>query len=265
MLSLRPDTAPNGRRQFAPEAAFMRRADRLFQIVQLIRGRRLSTAAFLAERLGSLGPHHLHCDVADLQHRACPLRALRPVWATPGRGPDLPPLMFSQVGSQCAGGRRLAQTLAGCRGWPGEVEGALGKIPSVLPPAASRPRPRPCMPRPLGGPARPGHPAKPARGSAQPPRGAGGTTLTSTAAPACPPAPAGLLYWGKVWTLSAWCELRNDFRGFRIDRVSRSPCWTSSSGRSPARLWRTCCARWRGDGGRAVENWLRRAANILRD
>ena len=29
----------------------MRRADRLFQIVQLIRGRRLSTAAFLAERL----------------------------------------------------------------------------------------------------------------------------------------------------------------------------------------------------------------------
>ena len=29
----------------------MRRADRLFQLVQLIRGRRLTTAAFLAERL----------------------------------------------------------------------------------------------------------------------------------------------------------------------------------------------------------------------
>ena len=29
----------------------MRRAERLFQIVQLIRGRRLSTAGFLAERL----------------------------------------------------------------------------------------------------------------------------------------------------------------------------------------------------------------------
>lgn len=32
----------------------MPRADRLFQIVQLIRGRRLTTAAHLAERLGRL-------------------------------------------------------------------------------------------------------------------------------------------------------------------------------------------------------------------
>lgn len=26
-------------------------------------------------------------------------------------------------------------------------------------------------------------------------------------------------YWGRVWTFSAWCELRGDFRVFRIDRV----------------------------------------------
>ena len=32
--------------------------------------------------------------------------------------------------------------------------------------------------------------------------------------------PLGCFYWGKVWTLSAWCELRNDFRGFRIDRIA---------------------------------------------
>lgn len=31
--------------------------------------------------------------------------------------------------------------------------------------------------------------------------------------------PLGCFYWGKVWTLSAWCKLRNDFRGFRIDRI----------------------------------------------
>ena len=31
--------------------------------------------------------------------------------------------------------------------------------------------------------------------------------------------PLGCFYWGKVWTLSAWCELRGDFRGFRIDRI----------------------------------------------
>ncbi len=32
--------------------------------------------------------------------------------------------------------------------------------------------------------------------------------------------PLGCFYWGKVWTLSAWCELRDGFRGFRIDRVA---------------------------------------------
>jgi hypothetical protein len=31
--------------------------------------------------------------------------------------------------------------------------------------------------------------------------------------------PLGCFYWGKVWTLSTWCELRGDFRGFRVDRM----------------------------------------------
>ena len=26
-------------------------------------------------------------------------------------------------------------------------------------------------------------------------------------------------YWGRVWTCSAWCEMRGDFRSFRIDRM----------------------------------------------
>lgn len=28
-------------------------------------------------------------------------------------------------------------------------------------------------------------------------------------------------YWGRVWTLSAWCERRGDFRAFRIDRIDQ--------------------------------------------
>ena len=32
--------------------------------------------------------------------------------------------------------------------------------------------------------------------------------------------PLGLWFWGKVWTLVAWCELRQDFRMFRLDRIS---------------------------------------------
>ena len=31
--------------------------------------------------------------------------------------------------------------------------------------------------------------------------------------------PLGCFFWGRTWTLAAWCELRTDFRSFRIDRV----------------------------------------------
>ncbi len=33
--------------------------------------------------------------------------------------------------------------------------------------------------------------------------------------------PLGLFFWGKVWTLAGWCELREGFRNFRIDRIAR--------------------------------------------
>jgi predicted DNA-binding transcriptional regulator YafY len=28
-----------------------------------------------------------------------------------------------------------------------------------------------------------------------------------------------LFYWGGGWTAGAWCELRSDFRDFRLDRI----------------------------------------------
>ncbi|HVS18967.1 MAG TPA: YafY family protein, partial [Planctomycetota bacterium] len=32
--------------------------------------------------------------------------------------------------------------------------------------------------------------------------------------------PLGLWFWGRVWTLGAWCELRQDHRNFRVDRIA---------------------------------------------
>ena len=32
--------------------------------------------------------------------------------------------------------------------------------------------------------------------------------------------PLQMEYWGRVWTLTSWCELRDDFRVFRVDRIS---------------------------------------------
>jgi len=36
--------------------------------------------------------------------------------------------------------------------------------------------------------------------------------------------PLGLFFWGGAWTLGAWCELRDGFRNFRLDRISQFQC-----------------------------------------
>ena len=33
--------------------------------------------------------------------------------------------------------------------------------------------------------------------------------------------PLGLYFWGSAWILAAYCELREDFRNFRADRISK--------------------------------------------
>ncbi len=31
--------------------------------------------------------------------------------------------------------------------------------------------------------------------------------------------PLQIAYWGRVWTMTTWCEKRKDFRAFRVDRI----------------------------------------------
>lgn len=33
--------------------------------------------------------------------------------------------------------------------------------------------------------------------------------------------PLGLFYWGGKWTIGSWCTLRQDYRGFRLDRIEK--------------------------------------------
>ena len=59
--------------------------------------------------------------------------------------------------------------------------------------------------------------------------------------------PLGLWFWGKVWTLVAWCELRDDFRVFRLDRIESC----SAAGRrfepDPDKSLAVFCARMEDD------------------
>ena len=72
----------------------MRRADRLFHIIQLIRGRRLTTAAFLAQRL-EVSERTIYRDVSDLLAQGVPIEGAAGVGYRLGAGFDLPPMMFT--------------------------------------------------------------------------------------------------------------------------------------------------------------------------
>jgi predicted DNA-binding transcriptional regulator YafY len=72
----------------------VRRADRLFKLVQLIRGRRLSTAAWLADRL-EISVRSVYRDVGDLQQQGVPIEGEVGVGYRLGAGFELPPLMIN--------------------------------------------------------------------------------------------------------------------------------------------------------------------------
>ena len=71
-----------------------RRADRLFQIVQILRGRRLTTAAHLAERLG-VSERTVYRDIRDLSLSGVPVEGEAGSGYRLMSGFDLPPLMLT--------------------------------------------------------------------------------------------------------------------------------------------------------------------------
>lgn len=198
----------------------MRRADRLFQIVQLIRGRRLTTAALLAQRL-EVSERTIYRDVADLQHQGVPIEGEAGVGYRLGTGFELPPLMFTQGEAQAlVAAARLAQSWVD-PAMARDVEGALGKILSVLSPAARASAEAIALYAPalaLDDATR--AQLQTVREAVQARQKLSIRYLDADQAASIRTVrPLGCFYWGKVWTLSAWCELRDDFRGFRIDRI----------------------------------------------
>ncbi|HTD34501.1 MAG TPA: WYL domain-containing protein [Candidatus Elarobacter sp.] len=61
--------------------------------------------------------------------------------------------------------------------------------------------------------------------------------------------PLGLYFWGKVWTLAAWCELRTDFRSFRLDRITE-PSLTEPFTDEPDKTLDVFLARMRAEARR---------------
>ena len=199
----------------------MRRADRLFQIVQYLRGGRLVTAMKLAEWL-EVSERTIYRDIADLQSTGVPIDGEAGVGYLMRDGYDLPPLMFSrdEIVALVAGARLI-------RAWGGAAmaraaEEALVKIEAVLP-EGERARADQVQIHAIANEMTPEVRDRiDAIERAVDERHR--LTLSYLDAEARPTdrvvRPLGLWFWGKVWTLVAWCELRNDFRMFRLDRIA---------------------------------------------
>jgi predicted DNA-binding transcriptional regulator YafY len=198
----------------------LRRADRLFRIVQLLRGRRLSTAAWLAGKL-EVSQRTVYRDVADLQGQGVPIEGEAGVGYRLRAGFDLPPLMFTAAEAQALVATvRLAQPRLD-RVLAAAAEDALGKIIAVLPPTArAAAESLPLYAGPMTTDAATGERLQLLRDAVAARRkvrfdyvdvlGAGTSRLVR---------PLGCFHWDKVWTLAAWCETREDFRSFRLDRM----------------------------------------------
>ncbi|WP_158754802.1 YafY family protein [Dyella sp. S184] len=201
----------------------MRRADRLFLIINALRGRRTALQARqLAETLG-VSLRTIYRDVADLQLSGVPIEGEAGVGYVLRKGSDIPPLMFTadELESLVVG-TRFVRAFAGAKLAEG-AQTALMKIEAVLPPELRERSARTRIYAPiwrdehkLAFAARIDrlHAAIEARQVLQLAyRDEAGSVSAREVEPLC------LAFWGGKWTLGTWCRLREGFRNFRPDRI----------------------------------------------
>lgn len=200
----------------------MRRADRLFQIVQFLRGGRLVTAAMLGEKL-EVSERTIYRDIADLQASGVPIDGAAGVGYIMRQGFDLPPLMFNkdEVTALVAGAKLV-------KAWGGlamarAAEEALVKIAAVLPDVSRSQLAQIQIHAPnftLNDQTRVNIDVTQTAIEMRHVLGFDYADKNS-AQTVRMIRPLGLWFWGGQWTVVGWCLTRNAFRMFRLDRMSK--------------------------------------------
>jgi predicted DNA-binding transcriptional regulator YafY len=200
----------------------MRRSDRLLQIVQIIRrNQRPTTAQDLAEEL-EVATRTIYRDIADLQASRVPIDGEAGVGYVLGAGYDLPPLMFNQEQLEAIA---LGVRLVADRGDPMLARAArdvLAKIATVIPDRLANTLWTSALLVP--------HRTKEASAFGthlpkirQAIRDSQKLTINYQDEHGVPTSrtiwPLGLYLYSHVTIVCACCELRDDFRAFRADRV----------------------------------------------
>lgn len=232
----------------------MRRADRLFQIVQRLRRRGVTTAAVLADAL-QVSERTIYRDIADLIASGVPIRGEAGVGYALPRGFDLPPLMFTEEELEALVlGMRMLQGRAD-RALGGAAEALLAKVEAVLP---ERLRER-MSKAGLFAPAfhlpelSPEHLAELREAVRRQRKVSFRYTDKGQAASARTVWPLGLFFWGRSWSLAAWCELRQGFRNFRVDRMAGVKVLEEPFPPTPGRELSDFFAQYDEQGGAKVE------------
>lgn len=212
----------------------MRRADRMLQIVQILRRRgRSATAALLAEEL-EVGVRTIYRDIAALQAARVPIEGEAGVGYVLNAGYDLPPMMFTAEETEAVvlGARMVMER--GDAGLARAAADVLAKVESVLPQslAAGLWKAALLVPHSLETGISFGEHVPAIRRAIRENRklaiayqDAKDELTTRTVWP------LGLYLFSHVTLVCAWCELRNDYRAFRSERIKT--CETLTVGFDP--------------------------------
>jgi predicted DNA-binding transcriptional regulator YafY len=181
---------------------------------------RLLTAQKLAEKL-QVSQRTIYRDIQDLQLSGTPIEGEAGVGYTLRRDMDLPPLMFTRGElTALVLGARLVRAWGGAENVLG-ADQALQRIEAVLPPDLQTEfdsillyAPGYRMKQHLRERLDSLHNACKSRHAVS-----FGYTREDGEKSQRAVRPLALVFWSGVWTLTAWCELRNDFRDFRLDRM----------------------------------------------
>ena len=198
----------------------MRRADRLFEIIQLLRRKETVRARDLGEAL-EVSERTIYRDIRDLMASGVPIDGEAGVGYVLRAGFDLPPLMFKEAEIEALVlGARIVESWADLE-LAEAASDVIAKIEAVIPERLRGYMANTALLAP------PLHFMEPI-GSTSPSCGGrcGARSRCISAIPTCSGEatertvrPLSLAYFGPVWVLAAWCELREDFRTFRLDRI----------------------------------------------
>ena len=221
----------------------MRRADRLFDIIQTLRASpHPLTAAAIADKL-EVTVRTIYRDIAALQASRVPIEGAPGLGYVLRRGFDLPPLMFTlEETDAIAIGVRLLRRLRDPK-LQKAAEDVLAKLAAVVP--------QELQPQLVAA------PLYVSEGSAPPVEGIDPSRLRAAIRETRKLAiayedeagrrteriiwPIAMAYYVDVTLVGAWCELRNDFRHFRVDRILGSQVLDET---------------FRADSGKLMAQWL---------